>query len=104
MKLIFAIFATQLIKAQDYPWPGVMQLEHIQDGVILAEAKLESESLVEKPDAPKEELLLKMINTGQKDWEITQLHDYNEETFLQANITLDPFTEKNEADNQKILD
>jgi hypothetical protein len=55
-----------------------MQLEHIQDGVILAEVKPESESLVEKPDAPKEELLLKMINTGQKDWEITQLHDYND--------------------------
>ena len=45
-----------------------------------------------------------MVNTGQKDWEITQLHHYNEISFRQANITLDPFSDKTEAENSAILD
>ena len=45
-----------------------------------------------------------MINTGQKDWEITQFHHYNEISFRKANITLDPFTDKTEAENSVIQD
>ena len=45
-----------------------------------------------------------MVNTGSEDWKITQIHHYNEPSFLRANITLDPFSDKTDAENQVILD
>ena len=53
MKLTLAILATQLIKGQDFPWPGVMRLDHIQDGVILAEAQPEVEPQIKPEDTPE---------------------------------------------------
>ena len=116
MKVTIALLALQSIGAQDMPWPGVLNLEHIKDGIILAEATPEPTApestepepsspqgntptaTPEKPSEPSKPEFI-MVNTGLEDWKITQFHHYDEPSFLQANITLDPFSDKTEADN-----
>ena len=46
MKVTIALLVLQNIGAQDMPWPGVLNLDHIRDGFILAEA-------VPEPTGPK---------------------------------------------------
>ena len=42
MRTTITLLAAHVIQAQDFPWPGVLNLSHIQDGFILAEEKAET--------------------------------------------------------------
>ena len=53
--ITIVFLALQNIGAQDIPWPGVLNLEHIKDGIILAEATpepTEAEPTDPEPSSP----------------------------------------------------